>query len=433
MKHSIFFSKRRVLLLVSAFCGLTAAATAQEQLQMNVPYVCPDGTANIITSCATNARGGEVCTWREEKNGQLIVERFNIRSQMDGWLKVCKVQTPAKTPAQTQAVPKPAAPNVPGQALNPPYLVGFPPTDAAKRAIQGSNPVDTVARQVSALNYLSHIIMRMQMVPGRGYLDYTPDELRLMTAYGGAAYELSQAFLKTASPADAKTFETLNNRYDLDSALINQVYGLLSPATLTEFGKIDRAANAQAQARIDQQRRDAEQARTQTPVATAANGAPVRNDPGTVAARRCLELGGGDLECIAKGFTTGLDDLTGINTAALLAPPAGLRFGGTYKTDAGLTIGFDERTASIGSCGKLVADPLVYSVTKKANLLQVEIQTEPKPLVVTVGADGRLTGPAALDINGRIIVGYRTYWVEQRRVSDNTIIPGTGHEEREPI
>jgi hypothetical protein len=381
MEHSIFFSSQRILFLVSAVCGLASVATAQEQLQMNVPYVCP-----------------------------------------------------SKTPAQTQAAPKPTAPsNVPAQALNPPYLAGFPTVDAVKRAIQGRDPVDTAARQFSALSYLPRIIQRMQMVPGRGYLDYTPDEQRLMSTYAVAANEFSQAYLKTASPADAKTFQQLSNRLDLDSEFISQVRGVLSQPTLTEFGKIDRAANAQAQARIDQQRREAEQARTQTPVATAANGSPVRNDPGTVAVRRCLELGGGNLECIAKGFTTGLDDLTGINTAALLAAPTGLRFGGSYKADSGITIGFNERTASIGSCGKLEAEVRVYSVTKKADLLQVEIQTEPKPLVVTLGADGRLTGPAAFDIKGRIIVGYRTYWVEQRRVSDNTVIPGSGHEEKEPI
>src|SRR5262249_38835800 len=150
-------------------------------------YVCPDGTANIITRCEKNARGGEVCFWREEKNGQLIVERFNIRSQMDGWLKICKVQTPA----QTQTAPQPNAPsNTPAQALNPAYLAGFPAVDVVKRAIQGSNPTDTVARQVSALNYLPRIIQRMQMVPGRGYLQYTADEQRLMSAYGAAAYEL---------------------------------------------------------------------------------------------------------------------------------------------------------------------------------------------------------------------------------------------------
>jgi hypothetical protein len=61
-----------------------SAASAQEPLQFNVPYHCPDGTDNIITRCQSNARG-EVCFWRQEKNGQLIMERYNTAARwMDG-------------------------------------------------------------------------------------------------------------------------------------------------------------------------------------------------------------------------------------------------------------------------------------------------------------------------------------------------------------
>src|SRR6185369_7163942 len=123
----------------------------------------------------------------------------------------------------------------------------------------------------AAFSYLSRTVTRMQMVPGRGYLQYTPDETWLITAYNVAANEVVQGFKKSATPDAGKAFEQLAGRYELDSAIVRQVYGLLSPSTLAEFGKIDRAANAQAQARIDQQRREAEQARTATP-ATAANG-----------------------------------------------------------------------------------------------------------------------------------------------------------------
>jgi hypothetical protein len=347
---------------------------------------------------------------------------------MDGWLKTCKVQTSPQAKPDPQAQ---APSNAPAKPLNPAYLAGFPTIDAVKRAIQGSNPVDTLARQAAALSSLSRIVQRMQMAPGRGYLDYTPDEQRLMSEYSLGAYQLSQGYEKSVSPDAAKAFEQLSGRYDLDGAFASQVRGLLSPSTLGEFGKIDRAANAQAQARIDQQRREAEEVRTAAPPSTAANGPFVRNDPGTVAVRRCLENGGGDLECIAKGFTTGMGDLTGVKMT--VPDPTGLRFGGTYKTDAGLTIGFNANTAGIGSCGKLEPEIRIYSVTKKGDSLQVQIQTEPKPLLISLGPDGRFSGPAAFDIAGRIIVGYRKYWVEQRRVSDNTVIPGSGHEESEPI
>jgi hypothetical protein len=63
----------------------------------------------------------------------------------------------------------------------------------------------------------------------------------------------------------------------------------------------------------------------------------------------------------------------------------------------------------------------------------VSIDNMSKPLVVSLGPDGRLTGPAAFDVDGRIITGYRTYWVEERRVSDNSVVPGSGHQVQEPI
>jgi len=33
----------------------------------------------------------------------------------------------------------------------------------------------------------------------------------------------------------------------------------------------------------------------------------------------------------------------------------------------------------------------------------------------------------------QIITGYEVYWVEKRNVSDNSVVPGSGHEERRPI
>lgn len=72
-------------------------------------------------------------------------------------------------------------------------------------------------------------------------------------------------------------------------------------------------------------------------------------------------------------------------------------------------------------------------MTKRGNQLQVEIANTPKPLVVVLGPNNVFTGPATQPITGQVIVGYRTLWVEQRRVSDNSVVPGTGHEERVPI
>jgi len=425
---------------VACLLFLPAFAGAQQALQFNVPYSCQDGVTRIISRCEKNARGGEVCFWREEKNGQLIVDRFNIRSQMDGWLAMCKPPSPqpAATPAQPAAAAPPPMPVAqPGRPLNPPYLAGMPAPDLVRQRIQGSSPVDTLARQVAVLNRLPRLIERMRMAPERGY-NLTPDEQQAANAYNLTSYQLSQGYIKTATPDAAKAFQQLVGRYEDDPAVINQVFGLLSTATLADYRRVDGGANSQAAARAEEQRRQAEQART--PQAAPVGGATaMANDPGRVEMRRCLELGGAEAECLGKGLTTGFMDFIGGAPAQLLkeakseANPPGVRIGGTFAGPAGLTLLFDNASVNLTSCGKLIPSSRNYTVTKRGNQLQVEIDNAPKPLVMVLGPNNVFTGPAAFPITGQVIVGYRNVWVEQRRVSDNTVVPGTGHWEQEPI
>jgi hypothetical protein len=94
-----------------------------------------------------------------------------------------------------------------------------------------------------------------------------------------------------------------------------------------------------------------------------------------------------------------------------------MAIGGTFKTAAGLGLDFDNESANIGACGQLQGPAHGYSVTRGGEELQVEIMTDPKPLVVMLGTDGRFSGPAAFDLSGDVIVGYNTYWVECERVT----------------
>jgi hypothetical protein len=50
-----------------------------------------------------------------------------------------------------------------------------------------------------------------------------------------------------------------------------------------------------------------------------------------------------------------------------------------------------------------------------------------------LGPNNLFTGPASFPITGQLQVGTRTQYVEQRRVSDNSVIPGTGHMEVVPV
>jgi len=422
-------------IVMAGIALLPAVAFAQEPLKLNVPYRCEDGVTRTVTSCVTNARGGEVCYWKEQQGGQTN-ERYNIRSQMDGWLKTCKAPDAAPAPAAQPAAATTASTRL-SPTPNPPYLAGFPSVDKVKSDVRGANAVDTLARQVATLEQLAGFLRRMQMAPGRAYMQFTPDEQQLLAAYNGAASQMADGYTRTASAADAKTFQNLEGKYSLlDPTTVTSSLALLSPATRAQFDQINRAAGAEAQARADRINGTVNgQAPPPQPPQSSNASAPGRNDPGTLAARRCLELGGTELECAAKGLSIGFDDLTGIHLNALLAAdtPRGIRIGGTFKTTSGEMLGFDEKVVNVASCGKLVPQSRAYSVTRRGDALQVEIGTAPKPLALTLGADGRFAGPPSFALEGEVIVGYQSVYVEQRRTSDNSVVVGSGHYEQRPI
>jgi hypothetical protein len=407
-----------------------SAASAQEPLQFNVPYHCPDGTDNIITRCASNARG-EVCSWREEKNGQLIVERFNIRSQMDGWLKICKVQS--KASAAKAAAPATQPPQS-GQALNPPYLSGMPSVDLVKREIQGKDPTDTLARQVAVFNLLPEVIQRFQLADRSRY-DLTPDEQKVTGQYNLAAYELEQGYKKTHTPAEAQEFFRLHGRYELDQALDREMYTkLFSSAFMAEYGKINKSINQWYQAHLDRERRESEDARAQAK-GTQGNTTFIRNDPGTLAARRCVELGGDDLECVGKGLSTGFMAMLGLETVGAITKPTrtGLVMTGQYNGANGVRLTFGDDRVTLAGCGQLVDNSLAYTLAKRGLALLVQLAIDPKPITAVLGPDGNISGPGLTDVQGQIITGYRRYTEYERRVSDNTIVPGSEHLVSVPI
>ena len=134
------------------------------------------------------------------------------------------------------------------------------------------------------------------------------------------------------------------------------------------------------------------------------------NDPTAVATRRCLELGGGPMTCMGKGFTNGLTGAAGIDPESLTGPGrAGVVLSGRYRSAATLaSLDFGTDNVSIADCGKLVADGHDYTISKNPNSLQVTLDNEPRPIVLTMRPDGGLSGPGLVDVKGRIIIGYHT-------------------------
>jgi len=223
------------------------------------------------------------------------------------------------------------------QTTNPAYIHDFPSVDRVKAEIKGADPTDTLARQVAVFTYLPQIVQRMKAP--RGYRSpLTPDEQRVIAVYDLAAYQLSQDFAKTHTPEEAKAFAQLHGRYEMDSKFYDDWYKrLVTPNVSRQYDAANATEAAHYKAHVDQQIRENDAIRAQQQQAQAqANRGFVRNDPGTVAVRRCIELGGNELSCVGKGLMTGLMGTDGMSDSDKaffgMEDKAGLLLNGLFKS-----------------------------------------------------------------------------------------------------
>jgi len=321
-------------------------------------------------------------------------------------------------------------------ATNPAYLAGMPSVEKVKQMIQGSDPTDSLARQVAVLNILQEVIQRMEIAPGRRYGSQTADELKYFNMYRLGAYQLTQDYAKAHTAAETKAFNQLHGRYELDMTLRREMFQkVFTDAFLADYSKVDAGINADYKAHIEQERKQAEQAQRHAGTPGERTISPMaKNDPTSMAARRCLELGGSEADCITKGIGSGLLALLGIDldeTRKALGT-RGLRMGGGYRADNGIGISFGQDTVDVAGCGKLVPDPRGYNVAWQANQWVVQVLNDPGPLAFVLTSSGQLVGPGTVDVGGRVITGYQVYDV-QKRYSDGNIVPGSVHQEQVPV
>jgi hypothetical protein len=298
------------------------------------------------------------------------------------------------------------------QTTNLTYTNDYPSVERVKAEIKGSDPTDTLARQVGVLAYLSEQIKRIKL--NRDYRGpYTPDELRLITAYDLNAYNIVQDYKKSHTPAEFESFDRLQFNYTIDR-------DFRAVWTKRLIGQQGQAAYSSAQADLaatqkrhyDEVMRQNEEAKRQAAPQGQTGG--LSNDPTAVATRRCLELGGGPMTCMGKSFTNGLMGMAlgaaGLDRESLTGPGrAGVVLSGRYRNPATLaSLDFGTDNVSIIDCGKLVADGHGYTIAKSSNALQVTIDNEPRPIVLTMRPDNGLSGPGPVDVKGRIIIGYHT-------------------------
>jgi hypothetical protein len=301
------------------------------------------------------------------------------------------------------------------QAPNLNYTVDMPSVDRIKAEIKGSDPTDTLARQTAVFTYIQQWIQRIKTNRTvRG--PYTPDEQKLLAAYALAAYQIPQDFAKTHTPDEVKAFNTLEGKYEFDTAFYQDwTKRLIGPQATAAYHQMEgEMAQRQQQhiAQINQQNQEAAAAAA-APAGGSGGRIDVSKDPTSIATRRCLELGGSNIACLGKGLGAGGLALLGLGDGEMekLTGPgqSGVVLTGFYKASAGgAGVTFTEGSASSVDCGNAI--PVGYSVTleKQPGALRIHVASAPTPYTLSMRPDGGLNGPGPIDITGKIIVGYHT-------------------------
>ncbi|HEY4379549.1 MAG TPA: hypothetical protein VGN01_04330 [Acidobacteriaceae bacterium] len=286
------------------------------------------------------------------------------------------------------------------------YTTDLPSVARVEAEIQGKDATDSRARQVAVFNYLVSYIDRTKYsrtVTG----PFTPGEQKLFDAYRLAAYQLSQDYAKAHTADEAKAFEQLHGRYEMDDAFYKDwSKRLIGPQAAAAYSAAESSLAATQRAHVAQ-----EQAQYQKDVAAQqAESSGLSSDPTAIATRRCLELGGDSLACVGKGFAKGLVDMVtgGEGLDALTGPGrAGVVLIGAYRSSGSLpTVNFNSANASIVNCGKLADDNRGYTIRKSGAATQVVLNNTSGQIALTMRSDGMLVGPGLVNVHGQIIKGY---------------------------
>ncbi len=444
-------------IILPLFFSVPQLLLAQDSLRFNVPYACPDGSTYVVHRCATGPKG-EFCYYQADQESERYNRRADVAYQMTQQCKLKGSASPA--PAATAQQPSDLQVNTPYQcaggltvtvfqcqkqngqdycfvkleqngkfllqvpkpraeaaqqlksckasaSFNPPYLSEFPTADRVIEGMKVNTPRETAIRAIAAFYQLSEIIKAL--AGQRGSSTYLPDEKKLLDAYSAAQSNLEQLAAKNLHgeqltlATNSYHFSRSDPKFGFDGIPVWVTF--LSPSLQAQFAQIVGANNATYNAKIQEERQRAMQDLQRQMQAAQAQSQPMRQDKGSVAARRCMESGRSEMECLGEGMKVGLIDLVGGNPLAEILPKTtpGLRLSGIYSA-GNFSLSFDQSSANV-SCGTLVPQPLPYTVERAGSQLLIKIPIAPKPLTVALKPDGKLAGPGPIEVAGRIVVG----------------------------
>lgn len=279
--------------------------------------------------------------------------------------------------------------------------------------MQASDPDETAAKQMAAFWQLKQMIE--DLAGARFYKPgLTPEEAKLRQAYYTAYYQISQ------SKPQYKSFAAMRG-YDVDPKFRNElIQKLFPPAFAAEYPQLVAQAKGQNQALHNQ----AEQAGAQAAAKQQAEGQkaynklqgdyesgklqtmPAFQSPEQRAMNRCITAGRLPSSCLGKSLLGGFTQmLSQYLPAAGKQKPPGPTMAGVFAGEGNWRVDFITDGVLV-NCSMLSPNQQDYRVEFKNGKTLVVIDTTPKPLVLTLTADGNLVGPGPIVIDGVVPGGY---------------------------
>ena len=296
------------------------------------------------------------------------------------------------------------------QAPNPPYLGQFPTVEKVKQVMTDKDPREQALKQLGALWQLQEVLK--QLSGRREFRGFLPDEQKVLGNYQVAEYYLAKAIDSTfpgpygrwQKVSDNTPYRYMRSDPNFGIEGISTFRLLLTPQIQDSFYVSVGLDNAKIAAR---KRADS--------IAISAIGNPGgspsggKTDAETMQIRRCAESGRSETQCMMEGIGK---SFTGLMTSALpglggllkAAPIQGIRMSGVYPGAGKLGFTFYNDAVTVG-CGEMVPESREYAVAVAPAGLRISIANTPKPVVLTLGADGRLQGGGPTDFTGQVQTG----------------------------
>jgi len=121
---------------------------------------------------------------------------------------------------------------------------------------------------------------------------------------------------------------------------------------------------------------------------------------------RCLSAGRSETQCVGNEFGKAFEGAFAFAGSMLgVAPPEpGIYLNGVYEGTGGWNIGFAPDSAAM-QCSDLLSSGHPYKIEFKGTQVLLHVENKPSPLVLTY-RDGKLYGPAPVQVAGNIVVGH---------------------------